>query len=515
MKAIITLLLISGVSGAALGQGSVTLSAANSNVKFSVSNNGTFFHNPIPTGTPGGYIVPKDSAVSSIYAMSFMAVGEDVNGLLKGAVAQYMTSDFKPGPFLMNFANYSSQSYLDKYQSSLWDITKVQIDNHIAHWMDAGYVVPAVIADWPGNGNTGNGESSLLAPFHDVDGDQIYEPQNGDYPLIRGDKAVYTIINDGNGIHPSGTDPIGLEIHMMFYQYEDPSDDNLTNAVFFQTTLFNRGTQTLNHFHAGHLIDFDLGNPHDDYLGSLPSTNLVYVYNGTSNDPDFSGNPGFGAMPPAAGIINLDGALNSHIPLTNPTSLNNAAAYYNVLKGLLPDGSPLINQYNQPTTFLYDGLSPYDTWNELDQGNVPGDRRSVIGLDEANFGPGRSLCYNHAAIFARKSGSITASVDSLFQVANHIQDFYDNQNFYCESQFLGLQEDQKLSVSIYPNPVKEQIHIEGLTAGTYRIINAEGKEILVGNFENPIIQTDSLKNGFYILEITSGGKYDRKSFIKE
>lgn len=511
MKAIITSFLILGIGGSAFGQGSVTQNTGNSNVRYSVSNNGTFFSNPITTG---GYFVPGDSMVSAIYSMSFMAVGTDGNGLFKGAVSQFMNSDFSPGPYLLNAANYSSQSYLDKYQVSLWEATKAQIDHHMAHWMDAGYVVPVFIANWPGNGNTGNGESQLLAPFHDSDGDQLYEPQNGDYPLIRGDRAVYTIINDGKGVHPSGMDRLGIEVHMMFYQYNDSSDQALMNTVFFQTTVFNRGTQTLNHFHVGHMVDFDLGNPYDDYIGTEPGRNLVYVYNGDLYDQNFSGNPGYGQTPPAAGIVNLDGSLSSNVLVTDV--LNGATEYNNVLSGLLPDGSPLTDGNNMPTTFIYNDLDQTNGWNEITAGNPSGDRRSITGHDEVVFGPGRVLCYNNAAIFARKyEANLTASVDSLFHVANHIQDFYDNQNFYCETQFLNVQEEQKLSVSIYPNPAKDYIRVEGLSSGTYRIVNLEGKEILAGNIETPIIEVESLKNGFYILEITSGGKSDRKSFVKE
>ncbi len=514
MKAIITSFLIIGLGGSAFGQGSLTLTTSNSNTKFSVSNNGMFFSNP---STTGGYFVPKDSLVSAIYSMAFMAVGEDANGNLKGAVSQFMNSDFTPGPYLLNQANYSSQSYIDKYQFSLWDVTQYEIDHHAAHWMDAGYIVPGFISNWPGNGNTGNGESLLLAPFRDLDGDQIYEPQFGEHPVIRGDRAVYTIVNDGKGVHPSGLDQAGLEVHMMFYQYNDSSDNALTNTVFFQTTVFNRGTQTLNHFHVGHLADFDLGNPHDDYIGSEPGRNLIYVYNGDLNDEPFSGNPGYGVMPPAAGILNLDGSLNSNILITDAANFNTASKYNNALSGLLPNGNPLLDGNNQPTTFIYYDIDPTIGWNEYSGiANPSGDRRTVTGHDEVVFGPGKILCYNNAAIFARKhEANLTASVDSLFHVANHIQNFYNNQDFYCETEFLSLPEEQKLSVSIYPNPAKDFIQVEGLTSGTYRIITLEGKELLAGNLENPIIQVDSLKNGFYILEITAGGKYDRKSFVKE
>ncbi|MNJ83319.1 hypothetical protein D3C87_07350 [compost metagenome] len=517
MKTIITSIFSLGIMSAALAQGSVTLSIANSNVKYFVANNGTFFNNPIPGNGAGGYVVPKDSAVSSIFGAFVMATGKDLNGNIKGAIARGYNSDFSPGPYLPNVANYSDSSYTDKYSSALWLVAKSQVDHHIAHWMDSGYVVPGMISSWPANGDSGNGESFLLAPFHDQDGDQIYEPQEGDYPLIRGDRTIYTIINDNKSPHPSGIDPVGMEIHMMFYQYDVPTDDLLTNTVFVQTTVFNRGTVTLQEFHLGHLIDFDLGDPYDDYIGTEPARNLAYIYNGDLNDEDFSGNPGYGVNPPASGIINLDGKLASNVSFPNFTDLNSAATNHNTLLGLLPNGAPVLDGNNQPTKYIYNDIDPNTGWNEfIGLANPPGDRFCVASMDEETFGPGKILCYNHAAIFARSGeGTLTASVDSLFQVADHIQSFYDAQDFYCEAQYLELPEHGDLSFSLYPNPSDQYLRVDGLTSGTYRILNLEGKEVSTGTLENPFIRVEFLKNGYYMLEITSGGKGGRKSFIKD
>lgn len=517
MKTIITSIFSLGIMSAALAQGSITYSTGNSNVKYFVGNNGTFFHNPNPNNGVGGYVVPKDSAVSAIYGTYLMIAGKDINNNLKGAIARPMNSDFFPGPYLPNVANYSNPSYTTKYHDGLWEVSKSQIDNHIAHYMDPGYVVPGTIASWPGNGNSGNGESALLAPFFDRDGDQIYEPLDGDYPLIRGDKAVYSIINDYQNVHPSGFDRVGMEIHMMFYQYDVPSDDLLTNTVFVQTTVFNRGHAILQDFHVGHLIDFDLGNPHDDYIGTEPGRNLAYVYNGDLDDEPFSGNPGYGVNPPAAGIINLDGKLASNVSFQSASQLNTSTSNYNTLMGLLPGGNELLDGNNQPTKYIYNDLDPNTGWNEyMGISNPPGDRFCVASLNGETFGPGKILCYNHAAIFARSNdGTITASVDSLFLVADHIQNFYDNQDFYCEAQFLKLPEFGNLSFSLYPNPSDQYLHVDGLNSGTYRILNLEGKEMIKGSFESSLIPVDFLTSGYYMIEITSDGKGGRKSFIKD
>lgn len=514
MRFMITTVLCCCMKGIVFGQGSITLLTVNSNVKYAVSNNGTFFHDPLRTAA-GGYIVPKDSVVSPIYAVSLIATGTDGNGQIKGAASTPIDSDFAPGAYLPDVSNYGNASYINRYLTSLWEISKAQIDDHIAHWMDAGYVVPFAIADWPGNGNSGNGESALLAPFFDRDGDQLYEPQDGDYPLIRGDKAVYTIVNDNRAVHQSGLDRAGLEVHMMFYQYDVPGNDVLTNTVFVQTTVFNRGTVNLNQFHLGQYIDFDLGNPFDDYIGTDPARNLVYVYNGDLYDDYFSGNPGYGTHVPACGILNLDGNLNSHIPVQNNVMLDNPTTYHNLVNGLLPDGSALPDGNNQPTTYVYNDISS-SGWNEFSQLNPPGDRRSVIAQKAETLNPGKALCYNHAAIFARSyEGNFLSSLDSLFQVADYIQDFYNDQQFSCEVPILGLNELEALSFSLFPNPSSDYLRVNGLESGTYRIISMDGKDVKSGSLEDGIIDVNQLRSGYYIIEITSGGKGGRKSFVKD
>lgn len=524
MKTIITSILSLCTAGLVWGQGSITLSTSNSNVKYLVSNNGVFFHDPTQNSTGngfGGYFVPKDSLVSSIFGITLMATGTDVNGQIKGAISTTLDSDFAPGPYLSNPANYPNSSYINKYLTSIWEVSKAQVDQHIAHWMDAGYVVPGPIAEWPGNGNSGNGESALLAPFYDRDGDQLYEPLDGDYPLIRGEKAVYTIVNDSRGVHASATDPIGIEVHMMFYQYDVPGNEALNNTVFVQTTAFNRGTVSLTGFHLGHYVDFDLGNPFDDYIGTDPARNLAYAYNGDFMDEPFSGKPGYGINPPATGFLTLDGTLNSNVILSGLSFMSTPLEFHNVLNGLLPDGSQMLDGNNQPTNYLYYDIDSLSGWNEFNGNggisNAPGDRRSVTAQQAETFNPGAVLCYNHAAIFARsQAGTFLGSIDSLLQVADYIQDFYDDQHFSCEGKTLGLRElDDALDFSLFPNPSSSYLKINGLDSGTFRIISMDGKEVKSGNLENALIDVEQLRNGYYMIEITSGGKGGRKSFVKD
>lgn len=508
MKAIITSIVCLLAFEQAFTQGSISQSTSNSQVTYWASNNGVMFNNPLP-GSTGGYFIPKDSLVSAIFAMSPMITAEDVNGQLKGAVAKYQSSDFFRGPIA---TDYNSPEFTSGgFAVAIWGMTKAAVDNHIVHWMDQGYVVPNNIANWPANGNTSNGQALLLAPFHDNNLDQYYDPADGDYPLILGDKATYVILNDTKGVHPSGLDPMNVEMHLMYYQYENASDPVLTQTTFVQTKLYNRGTIDLNNLRFGHIIDFDLGNPTDDYIGTNPTQQIAYVYNADLNDESFSGNPGYGVNPPAIGVISLDGNLTSNVPVQTTNFPNTGIEYSNLMNGFDIDGNQIFDGSGAPTTYIFN-QSGASGWNEVTENNMPGDRISASSHTVANFPAGASLVYNHAIVYARSDeGTIFASVDSLFDVAAHIQEFYDN------SPSLSIHEikNSNPDILIYPNPAKDQIRVDGLTSGNYRIIDLEGKEILAGSLDTAIIQVDILKDGFYILEIISGGKYDRKSFVKE
>lgn len=404
----------------AFSQGSVSQSTSNSQVTYWASNNGVMFNNPLP-GSTGGYFIPKDSLVSAIFAMSPMVLAADANGQLKGAVAKYQSSDFFPGPIA---TDYNAPEFTNGgFGIAIWTMAKATVDNHIAHYMDAGYVPHPSISAWPGNGNTVNGMSHHLAPFYDQDNDDNYEPEDGDYPLILGDKATYVIVNDSKGIHPSGVDPVKLEMHLMYYQYENASDPVLTQTTFVQTKLYNRGTIDLNNLRFGHIIDFDLGNPMDDYIGTSVAQQMAYVYNADLNDEDFSGN-GYGINPPAVGVISLDGNLTSNMPVQTTNFPNTATEYNNLMNGFDVNGNQIFDGSGAPTTYIFNQAGT-NGWNELTENNMPGDRMVASGHAVANFPPGASLVYNHAIVYARSDdGSIFSSADSLFDVADHIQEFY-------------------------------------------------------------------------------------------
>src|SRR5690606_7777908 len=117
--------------------------------------------------------------------------------------------------------DYTSPEYIQRY-NRLWKVTSSEVNAHIAGYMNEGYVVPSPILSWPGNGNTDNGEAANLAPYIDANSNGVYDPENGDYPDIRGEVAIFYILNDDKQTHTASSGgKIGVEIHGMVYVYYD------------------------------------------------------------------------------------------------------------------------------------------------------------------------------------------------------------------------------------------------------------------------------------------------------
>ena len=513
MKTTITSILIGCSLGfSSFGQTVTTQSTQNSQVKFYASNNGVFFHNTDEQA--GGYFVPKDSLISSIYNMRFAVVGQDVNGQIRGAVGVINDSDFAFGPIA---DVYTDTNYTNRYGEQLWEVYRSEIQYHIDHWMDQNYTMPANIANWPGNGIVTNGESQKLAPFYDVNGDDNYQPGEGDYPLIRGDKAMYTIFNDHKLHTGSGMDQMGIEVHVMFYQFAEMLPSALSNTVFMYTSVYNRGAIVLYDTYMGHFIDFDLGDMMDDIIGTNPDKQLTYVMNADLMDGPNSGHQGFGVNPPSVGVIALDGNMSSSVLQFG--SQNNGTEYYNVLRGLQSDGSPYLDLNGDPTVFTYSELD--SAWFENNSMGVVGDRRSIIGYESGTLQPyGGRLCLNNAIVYARsQEGHIFSSTDSLFAVTDYIQDFFDDQMWGCEFGGLSMNETAELDIVLYPNPAQNEISIKDIKSGSFRILSLEGKLVAEGMINHSAIDVTNLKAGCYMIEVStsmgSDNRFGVQRFVKE
>ncbi|MCK4570214.1 MAG: hypothetical protein KAT76_07980, partial [Bacteroidales bacterium] len=258
---------------------------------------------------------PKGGGKHTIFSNTLWIGGIDDGGQLHLAADKYrqLGYDFQPGPV---FSGIYDSAFFRKW-NRIWKLNKEEISYHLNNWWKEGYEPIEPINTWPGNGD-GNGMSEQLAPYFDQDGNGIYDPVNGDYPLIRGDQCLYFITNDVKYHGETQGAPMLVEIHGMAYAYDTPDDSILDNTIFIHYDLINRSENTYYDTYFGFYTDFALGYDWDDRVGSHVMGNSFYVYNG--EDPDGNNEPeAYGDHPPAQSHTILAGPFIDPDMEDNPT----------------------------------------------------------------------------------------------------------------------------------------------------------------------------------------------------
>lgn len=295
-----------------------SMSVDTNNVSALVNANGVLFSN-LSNGQ-AGFEFPKGSGVSSVYAAGLWLSGADVNGQLHVAAQLYgqEQEDFFYGPLTVDGTAVTTDVTMAAY-NRVWLGNRADIDRHIQYFQSVqngtneiefpqGYSIPQWILEWPAMGNTSEGQALFLSPFLDFDGDLVYDPEQGDYPLFPGDECAYFIINDNGGEHAlSGALALGVEIHVYVYSFHQPANPILNNTVFVRYQIINRSTISYSDVRAGIWSDLDLGNPTDDYIGCDVQNAAFYTYNGDGFDEPVSSSMGYGENIPVQVVSIIGG----------------------------------------------------------------------------------------------------------------------------------------------------------------------------------------------------------------
>ena len=510
-----------------------------SNINASIVTGGDMFHDLTPIGNfPNfnqSFEVPKGSGMHTIFGGALWIGAKDSNNNLYVSSQTYRQPSlvgYWPGPI----ANIHDLAHSNKYDK-VWKISKAEIDKHKIFYTSSFYNVPASIASWPGNGNTANGEAAQLAPYIDRNNDGIYNPNQGDYPDIKGDQALYVILNDKGNVKEPISPSMNAEIHVMYYGFDNAANNPVYNTLFSEYRIINRGQINLKDFYAGLWIDFDLGNYDDDFVGCDTTTNRFYVYNGDNFDEDsvvtYGGLPsnpsqiiipvnGYGANPPVQSVAFLDQKMshfvyynnNGNAANGNPTVAND---YYNYLRGvwrnnwLLTYGGDGTNQANPPANHMFSGDPVTATgWSERNTlspiPNVPADRRGVGSIGPFNLNAGQELKFTVAYNYSRGTSNLNSVTQSQAD-AIAVQNFFRNQIMSAPKPIPA-----KNGLALFPNPAQDQIYLQLPSAFMHKNIEVSvsdytGRTVLQkslkaeNNLQNLNIET--LSKGIYLVSVTS------------
>ncbi|MCI4668334.1 MAG: T9SS type A sorting domain-containing protein [Bacteroidia bacterium] len=479
-------------------------------------------------GFPGCEI-PKGSGSHCLFAGELWMGAIDDGGSLRVSAQTYRQSgvDFDAGPIAKTY----STAY-DSIYNRVWEVSMTEIIQHQNLVGSPNYVVPEAIENWPAFGDTLNGMTYELAPFFDVDNNGLYEPAKGDYPSIKGDKAVFFMFND---LRNPNTETLGMslgaEIKGLVYQFDQATGDPLDQTVFFSYSISNKSNSPWNDYYASLWLDVDLGSFNDDMVGTDSLRNTVFAYNGDNDD---AGTGGYGINPPAIGLsyLNQDLAysikyVNNFSPSGNPQSPQD---YYNYLRGRWKDSTSLTfggNGYggNIPTRYIFPGnVTDSSQWSEISSGNFPADTRVMGSVGPFTILPGESLCMDMALVFAR--GDTTDHLENVLLLGDRIDEvinFFGEQSSLCNFPIGNVSNEEIVGENwaIGPNPVGQELGIhytgEAMKPTILRVFAANGSlidRVLLTKNSTQLNWSD-YSPGIYYLMIQQGSQSFYKKLLKE
>jgi hypothetical protein len=273
----------------------------------------------------------------------------------------------------------------------------------------------------------------MLAPFVSRTNSPLYNPYNGDYPNVFGDQTLWFVYNDKGNIHTETQGvPIGLELRTQAFAFV--TNNEVNNMTFYNTEIINHG-DPVSDCYFGQWVDPDLGNYSDDYVGCDTLLGLGYCYNGDEED---EGILGYGLNPPTVGVDFFQGPKNDSgrvLGMSKFVYYNNDFSnignpfrpqhYYNFLRGLWHDGSPMTDDNKNGTTgtnktnFMFPGDPCRQIgWTEKSAGNVPADRRFLQSSGPFSLKTGARNNVTIGMVWARASTGTAACCLELLKIAD-------------------------------------------------------------------------------------------------
>lgn len=387
------------------------------NINAWVQNTGTFDQD-IRTANTAGFEWPKGSGKTAIFTAG-LSIGTYINGSLRLGNASY-NGEYAPGyvdQTVPTDPKFKTSSIFKLYRVVAGDNASSNPD--YANW---GLMVP------------------YGAPYIDVDGNQQFNPLV-DRPGIKdASQTIFVCLTDADPSNHSssegfsgGTLPVFAETHLTLWAYTTPG---LEDLQFVNWVVINKSGRNWDSTHFGVVVDPDLGDANDDYIGCDLNRNMGYCYNADNIDAIY------GTPPPASGMDFFRSpiipdpnsndtsyfppgsenkvikrgyrqlGLTSFVYFTNSGNAgitceqdpgSSPSQAYNYLTGVKKDGTPWLDATTNPpvvTKFCYPGdpdqLSGWTEYSGVikncggltsgqNEASPPGDRRFIFNSGAKSF----------------------------------------------------------------------------------------------------------------------------------
>jgi len=498
-----------------------------------------------------GFEYPKGGGVHAMYTGGFWISGY-VADTIRAAAQFYNralgreTHEFKEGP---------SGAIDSLYFCDVFRITRSAVDQHLADLSDGQLDNPiAEIINWPGRGNA-NGPAILMvdefAPFEDVNGNGIYEPEQGEYPRFVGDQAAWWVVNTVNApssySFPDGAAPWDVELHVLLQAYNEGVSNQLLKTQFLTASLVNRGSTPIDSAALSLRVDAEIGCPLDDAIGSIPELKLMYAYNWDTFDGDGpTGGDCVNDIPTYPGEMPItvtqilsgkttspglqptyngwytfwSGVEPARFPLSEPAD-RFAPSFFNATHGRLMDGNRLtrggfgtggMEQVDWP----FDG-NPADSsaWSACSLVGLEHRYLLNTNIDQA-LARNERLTVDYAVYIVDSVALPCPSTDLIRDAANEILDFY-------QEEVSSTQPDLRRTVKsfdVFPNPSTGRITCvlpQGANLKTLEAMDVTGRAVPLQweNQSNEVNAQLSAKGIFFLIATDiDGNRYQSRVVVE-
>jgi len=479
--------------------------------------------------------------------------GELNNGVRNDSTGEYISTFFSSGLWINGITangdlHFSGVEFGSDFQGGLvgdnnpfyqqvWQVNRSEVQAFRENFA-IGITkdeVPFNLLKYPAKGNPFstdfNGNSFMiektLAPFVDIDRDSIYNPLNGDFPLMKGDKMLFWVMHDSTIHELSNGTELEVNVFCKAYAYHRPTLPTVNNTIFVEMEIVNESNNAYSSVNLGLYNDLDIGCSDDDYIGAYPSGNFFYAYNQSQVDNSCRGSDEFGEKIPIQTVLFLNKKLDKfQYFLRDDTAPNSGLSdpynwfqYYNLLSGKFIDGTPLSVDglgYNPSgnsvlTNYAFPG-NPADntTWTMCREELENLDVRGVGVSGPHELAPGEKLTLYVAHTFfpdvPHPCPDIEPLAKELEQLDNfHQTGFFGNTPIIATMDALSrptevevinsssriLQAPTTTSLQLYPIPANTSLNVvlespEVTGEISYRMVNHLGQAVFykTTNLEN-------------------------------
>ena len=277
-----------------------------------------------------------------------------------------------------------------------WLLEKGEVEAHRKNYQNMNYMLPNKISTWPSNISQ-LGFPKTLAAYVDDDLNSIYNPSNGDFPFLLGERNLLSIATDSFRKGGYKSEPMPLDISLQYFVL-----DTNANRVYCRITLCNRGLIDLSSVRFSAILDGQIGNALDDAMLSDSILNMVAIKNGQEVDAVYGRNW------PAIGYVLCNRDLGASIYIVEGKSnvfgeATKSAEFYHYANGMWLGGTSLTYggsgvDGTVPSNYSYSGFSDTQNGKEpwLDNENI-GKRTVVASSTNMDIAKGEcrilDVCY--------------------------------------------------------------------------------------------------------------------------